>query len=76
MSKGEVENSPFVETLVARGFEVVYFSDPLDEYMMGNLNEYDGHDFVNVAKDDLRLPEDDAAKEAEKKIKVGDAEGG
>ncbi|KFM29193.1 Endoplasmin-like protein [Auxenochlorella protothecoides] len=67
MSKEEVEKSPFVETLVARGYEVVYLSDPLDEYMMGHLNEYDGHDFVNVAKDDLRLPEDADAKEAEKK---------
>ena len=30
----EVSQSPFVEQLVAKGFEVIYFTDPLDEYVM------------------------------------------
>lgn len=30
----EVKESPFVENLVAKGYEVIYFTDPLDEYMM------------------------------------------
>lgn len=31
----ELERSPFVEALAQRGYEVIYFTDPLDEYMMG-----------------------------------------
>lgn len=30
----EVKESPFVEALVEKGFEVIYFTDPLDEYVM------------------------------------------
>ena len=33
-SKAEVEGSPFVESLVEKGYEVLYMTDPLDEYVM------------------------------------------
>ncbi|KDD75133.1 heat shock protein 90 Hsp90 [Helicosporidium sp. ATCC 50920] len=66
LSKAEVEASPFVETLKKRNLEVILFTDAMDEYMMGNLNEYEGHDFINVAKDDLRLDDDEASRKAEK----------
>lgn len=69
LTRGEAEQSPFVEALTSRGYEVITFADPLDEYMMGHLTEYDGRDFINVSKDDLRLPEEEGAKERAKALK-------
>ena len=38
----EIQKSPFVEAVMQRGFEVILFNDPLDEYMMGHVRSYDG----------------------------------
>ncbi|CAG8569602.1 14556_t:CDS:2 [Funneliformis mosseae] len=37
-----VENSPFVEVLKKRGYEVLLMTDPIDEYSVSQLKEYDG----------------------------------
>ena len=61
----ELKRSPFVEAVVAKGYEVIFFTDALDEYMMGHVNEYDDKKFINISKDDLKLEEgkDEKAKE-------------
>lgn len=61
----ELKRSPFVEAVTSRGYEVIFFTDALDEYMMGHVNEYDDKTFINISKDDLKLEEgkDDKAKE-------------
>merc|ERR1712048_455666 len=41
-SKKAVENSPFVEELRKKGLEVIYMVDPIDEYCVGQLKEFDG----------------------------------
>lgn len=66
----ELKSSPFVEALVSRGIEVILFTDPLDEYVMAHVNEYEDKPFINVSKDDLKLDnddEDDEGKQKEKK---------
>lgn len=63
----ELEQSPFVEALVSKGFEVIYFTDALDEYVMGHVSEYDDKKFINVSKDDLKLEETDEEKAKEKR---------
>jgi heat shock protein 90kDa beta len=63
----ELEQSPFVEALVSKGFEVIYFTDALDEYVMGHVNEYEDKKFINVSKDDLKLEETDEEKAKEKR---------
>jgi len=50
-----VENSPFVEKLRKKGYEVVYMIDPIDEYCVGQLKEYDGHKLVCITKEGLKL---------------------
>lgn len=54
---------PQIEAVKAKGYEVLYFTDEVDEFAIQMLMEYDGKHFVNVCKDDLDLSTD-AEKEA------------
>ena len=64
---------PQIEAVKAKGYEVLYFTDEVDEFAIQMLMEYDGKHFVNVCKDDLDLSTD-AEKEAMTK-KNEDAKG-
>lgn len=61
-TKDTVENSAFVERLRKRGYEVLYMIDPIDEYAVQQLKEYDGKTLVSVTKEGLELPEDEEEK--------------
>jgi len=61
-SKEFVEKAPFLEKLVKKDIEVIYMTDPIDEYMMQQLKEYDGKKFVNISKTDLKLEEETTEK--------------
>merc|ERR1711881_328940 len=67
-----VKNSSFVERLIKRGFEVLYMTEPIDEYCIQQLKEYDGKTLVCITKEGLELPEDDEEKKKfeEKKAKL------
>jgi len=58
-SKETVANSAFVERVKKRGFEVVYMTEPIDEYVVQQLKEFDGKQLVSVTKEGLELPEDE-----------------
>merc|ERR1712111_258742 len=58
-----VAASAFVERLKKRGFEVVYMTEPIDEYVVQQLKEFDGKNLVSVTKEGLELPEDEDDKE-------------
>jgi len=58
-----VEKSPFVERLLKKGYEVLYLTEPVDEYTIQALPEFDGKRFQNVAKEGLGLDEGEKAKE-------------
>lgn len=51
-------NSAFVERVRKRGFEVLYMTEPIDEYCVQQLKEFDGKTLVSVTKEGLELPED------------------
>jgi len=61
-SRDVVQTSAFVERLKKRGFEVVYMTEPIDEYVVQQLKEYDGKNLVSVTKEGLELPEDEEEK--------------
>jgi len=63
-SKAIVRDSPFLEKLRKKGYEVLYMVDPIDEYAVQQLKEYDGKKLVCVTKEGLQLPEDDDEKKA------------
>eukprot|EP00258_Populus_trichocarpa_P003815 XP_002305263.1 heat shock protein 83 [Populus trichocarpa] len=64
-SKKAVENSPFLEKLKKRGYEVLFMVDAIDEYAVGQLKEYDGKKLVSATKEGLKL--DDETEEEKKK---------
>ena len=57
---------PQCEAVKEKGFEVLYFTDDVDEFAIQMLMEYEGKQFANILKDDVDLSTD-AEKEAEKK---------
>ena len=57
-----VASSAFVEKVKKRGFEVIYMTEPIDEYGVQQLKEFDGKKLVSVTKEGLELPEDDEDK--------------
>lgn len=61
-SKDAVTNSAFVEKVRSRGFEVVYMIDPIDEYVVQQLKEFDGKQLVSITKEGLEFPETDEEK--------------
>ncbi|CAH8484464.1 unnamed protein product [Schistosoma haematobium] len=61
-SKQAVMNSPFTEKLTQRGFEVLFMVDPIDEYAVTHIRQYENKKLVCVTKDGLQLPESDEDK--------------
>jgi len=61
-SREVVDKSAFVERVKARGYEVLYLVDPIDEYATQQLKDYDGKTLVSVTKEGLELPEDENEK--------------
>jgi len=68
-SKEIVAASAFVEKVKKKGFEVLYLVDPIDEYAVQQLKEYDGKKLVCVTKEGLELPEDDEEKKRQEELK-------
>jgi len=65
-SKKSVESSPFLENLKKRNLEVLYMTEPIDEYMVQQLKEFDGKKLVCITKEGLKL--DDESEEEKKKF--------
>jgi molecular chaperone HtpG len=61
-SRDVVSNSAFVERVLKRGYEVIYMTEPIDEYVVQQMKEYDGKQLVSVTKEGLELPEDEDEK--------------
>jgi molecular chaperone HtpG len=63
-SKRAVETSPFLEKLKKKGYEVLYMVDPIDEYAVQQLKEYEGKKLLAATKEGLDIAEDEDEKAA------------
>lgn len=52
-----------MERLLKKGYEVIYLTEPVDEYCIQALPEFDGKRFQNVAKEGVKFDESEKAKE-------------
>merc|ERR1712176_424766 len=63
-SRKSVESSPFLEQLKKRGFECLYLVDPIDEYAVQQLKEYDGKKLISATKEGMSLEQTEDEKKS------------
>jgi len=68
-SRSHVANSPFIEKLKNRGIEVLYLVDPIDEYCIQQLKEYEGKTLKCCTKEELEVDESEDEKRSFEEIK-------
>jgi molecular chaperone HtpG len=61
-SKASAASSPFVEALKKKDIEVIYMVDPIDEYVIQQLKDFDGYKLKNCSKEGLDLEESEEEK--------------
>ena len=66
-SIANIKELPQIEKVLDKGYEVLYFLDQVDEFMVSIINEYDGKKFKSIQKGDLDLDSKEEKKEIEKK---------
>merc|ERR1711965_647864 len=64
-SVAAVSASPFLENLRKKGLEVLYMVDPIDEYAVQQLKEFDGKKLKSTTKEGLNVDDDDEKKKLE-----------
>ncbi|CAA2953685.1 heat shock cognate 80 [Olea europaea subsp. europaea] len=68
-SRKAVENSPFLEKLKKKGYEVLYMVDAINEYAVGQLKEFEGKKLVSATKEGLKLDESEDEKNRKEELK-------
>lgn len=69
-SIASLDKSPFVESLNKKGYEIVYMTDPIDEYVVQQMKEYEGKKLKNITKEGLDLDEGEDEKKRREEQKV------
>jgi len=68
-SRSQVSSSPFLERLVTKGYEVLYLIDPIDEYAIQQLKEYEGKTLKCCTKEGFEIDETEDEKKAFEELK-------
>lgn len=73
-SRKVIENSPHLEAPRQQGYEVLYFSDPVDELMVQPLHEFEGKKLKSVTKGKVSLGTEEEKKQREAELKKKEEE--
>ena len=65
-----VENSPFLEKLKLKGYEILFMTEPIDEYCVQQLKEYEGKKLLCATKEGLTLSENEEEKQGKEEEKI------
>merc|ERR1711907_357315 len=63
-----VKKSPFLEKLLRKGYEVLYCTDAVDEYLFQQLTEFEGHKMMSATKEGMKMDESDDEKALQEQI--------
>ena len=69
-SKKKLESSPFLEEAKRRDFEVLYMVDPIDEYVMQQVKDFEDKKFVCLTKEGVKFDETEEEKKAKEEEKA------
>jgi len=69
-SRAAVAQSPFIEGLKKKGLEVLYLVDPIDEYMVQQMKDYDDKKLKSVTKEGLDLDDTEEEKKKQEELKA------
>jgi molecular chaperone HtpG len=69
-NRQHVANSPFIEKLKNKGYEVLYLVDPIDEYCVQQLKDFDGKTLKCCTKEGLDIEESEEEKKANEEVKT------
>merc|ERR1711939_475868 len=69
-NKKELETSPFLEKLKKRGYEVIFMTDPIDEYAVQHMDEFEDNKLMNASKEDLKFGDKEEKKEKKRREKA------
>ena len=64
-NKESLSRSPLIERIKEKGHDILYFTDPIDEYMIQNVREYMEKKLVDVSKEGIKFDEDEIKKQSE-----------
>lgn len=67
-----LKNSPQLEGFKARGIEVLFFTDTIDDFWLQQVADYKGKKFKSVTKGDIKLDEDEPEEKDEKSSEESD----
>ena len=68
-SRGVVEHSPHLEAFLARGYEVLYLVDPVDELVVQSLPEFEGKRLKSAGKGTVKLGGEEERERTEKELR-------
>lgn len=68
-SREVIENSPHLEAFTKKGYEVLLFTDPIDDFMVSGLPDFEGKPLKSIGKGDVELGSEDEKKTLETKQK-------